>query len=343
MLSAKNSPIIPRQILLVRFSSIGDIVQSTCVAGAIKRTWPDSILVFLVLEKFSPLLENHPFIDEIICLPRTIDIAGLRRLGYHLQSRNFDLVFDLHKSLRSRIILSVMTENNVYSIRKPRLDRWLLTQWHWNRFPQHWTYRHLFFQPLTEAGITYQNTDTPALGIAQEEIELAKRYLKSQGIEQPYIVCIPGAAWSQKTLPVDTYMQAWKRLAPMPVVILGTRRDAICFRLAEKLPEACNLAGKTPLRQSLAILANAQKVIGSDTGLVHAAEALGVPVTMILGPTTKEMGGSTWRPDSYEIATKLWCRPCSQNGKRPCYRSRRYCMTQIEPQQITATMESVTP
>ncbi|MFQ6613787.1 MAG: glycosyltransferase family 9 protein, partial [Fidelibacterota bacterium] len=297
----------PQRILLIRFSSIGDIVQSTCILKPLKRYWPKSTLVFLTLERFAPILESHPSIDEIICIPKTFGRSGLKDIGNSLQSLNFDVVFDLHRSLRSRIILSVMNGSQLFTIRKPRLNRQLLIQWHWNRFPEDWTFRRLFTRPLEEAGVPVDHTDTPFLGMHTDEIDRAKTYLASRGIGPAFLVCVPGAAWRQKTLPVDSLVRALKPLAGIPIVILGTRRDVICYRLAERLPEALNLAGKTNLRRSLAILAGARRVVGSDTGLVHAAEALGVPVTMILGPTTREMGGGTWSSASWQIETDLWC------------------------------------
>ena len=89
----------------------------------------------------------------------------------------------------------------------------------------------------------------------------------------------------------------------------------------------------------MAIIANAKYIIGSDTGLVHAAEALNKFVYMILGPTSKETGAGLQLSKSKIIEKDIWCRPCSQNGSFPCYRREQYCMNSIEVQDILYSMK----
>ena len=81
--------------------------------------------------------------------------------------------------------------------------------------------------------------------------------------------------------------------------------------------------------------------IGSDTGLMHASEAVGVPVAMIMGPTTVQMGGGTMLNRSANIEYDIWCRPCSQNGKSLCFRSEQYCMTKIPSSDVIENVKSI--
>ena len=81
--------------------------------------------------------------------------------------------------------------------------------------------------------------------------------------------------------------------------------------------------------------------VGSDTGMVHASEALGVPVAMVMGPTNAQTGGGTSLDRSVVIEKDIWCRPCSQNGKRPCYRSQQYCMTEISTSDVHRAIQGV--
>jgi len=90
------------------------------------------------------------------------------------------------------------------------------------------------------------------------------------------------------------------------------------------------------LRLSLGIIRNARMAVGSDTGLIHAAEALGTPSVMIMGPTSRETGGGTYLQKSVTLENNnLWCRPCSQNGKQTCFRKKQYCMDLITPKLVT--------
>ena len=119
------------------------------------------------------------------------------------------------------------------------------------------------------------------------------------------------------------------------IILLGTEKDIICNNCALEDDSLINMAGKTEFRQSLAIISEAQIVIGSDTGFVHAAEALGIPAVMLLGPTSTETGAGVTRPISNNIQLPhIWCRPCSQNGSRPCYRSEKFCMNGIHPDTV---------
>ena len=103
-----------------------------------------------------------------------------------------------------------------------------------------------------------------------------------------------------------------------------------------------NFQGKTNVRESLAIISQANLVIGGDTGFVHGAEALKIPVVMIMGPTTIETGGGVNLSISQNIEVNdLWCRPCSQNGSKRCYRNEQYCMSTISSSQVFNAVQKV--
>ena len=134
-----------------------------------------------------------------------------------------------------------------------------------------------------------------------------------------FIVLIPGAAWNQKRWDTRKYVKLINSIS-FPIIILGGKSDSICFDIEAQASNVFNLAGKTSLRGAMAIINNCFYVIGSDTGLSHIAESLNKSVYMILGPTSLETGASVISKSSRVIEKDLWCRPCSQNGKRICYR-----------------------
>ena len=118
-------------------------------------------------------------------------------------------------------------------------------------------------------------------------------------------------------------------------IFLVSESENINSLIYEKNKSVINLSGKTNLRQAMAILSLSESVFGSDTGLLHIAEALGKTANMILGPTSKETGGGVSLKISNNIETDIWCRPCSQNGKNLCYRSKQYCMDLISPSAVS--------
>ncbi|MDP7037242.1 MAG: glycosyltransferase family 9 protein, partial [Candidatus Marinimicrobia bacterium] len=159
-----------------------------------------------------------------------------------------------------------------------------------------------------------------------------------------YLVCIPGAGWRNKTWKTEKYLELFKYFMEnnFEIILLGSKKDVICNDCESENNSLINMAGKTEFRQSLAIISQAQLVIGSDTGFVHAAEALGIPTVMLLGPTSTETGAGVTKTMSKNIQlSHIWCRPCSQNGSRPCYRNERYCMNGIQPDSIINQIEEM--
>ena len=120
--------------------------------------------------------------------------------------------------------------------------------------------------------------------------------------------------------------------------MLGSDKDKINDYIAKLNTNVINLSGKTNLRQAMSVLSLSKVVFGSDTGLLHIAEALGITVNMILGPTSKETGGGVNQKSSKNIEVDIWCRPCSQNGQKYCYRSKQYCMERLSSDMVSSVV-----
>jgi len=149
---------------------------------------------------------------------------------------------------------------------------------------------------------------------------------------------VPGSAWPQKQWQVKKYnnvINELNRRTSKKIIMLGTKNDKICKDISLINDSVVNYSGKTDLRQAMAIISLSDTVFGSDTGLLHIAEAFGKHVSMILGPTSTETGGGVSLKESINIETDIWCRPCSQNGKQKCYRTRQYCMELISSDMVT--------
>ena len=176
------------------------------------------------------------------------------------------------------------------------------------------------------------------LVIQKNEQIAIKYFLKKEGLTGSYITLVPGAAWPQKTWLVNHYKELVNLIINklgLSIIIIGSGNDRICSAIADnKSTEILDLHGKLDIRKSLAIISLGEMTIGSDTGMVHASEALGIPVAMIMGPTNAQTGGGISLDSSVVIEKDIWCRPCSQNGKRPCYRSHQYCMTEISTEDV---------
>jgi len=335
----------PRAILVLRFSSIGDIVQLTSPLKSLRDRFPETRIDVLTLDDYAELLLDHPNINRIIHIPREMKYQELKEIGKMLAKKEYDLIIDLHNVIRSQIIRRQFKTIKKVIYLKPRWKRFKLIELKKNHFPNEFSQRWLYHQCLEELLDNDYRIPKAKLAIQKNEQTEKKLFLEREGLTGPYITLVPGAAWPQKTWLVSHYKELVNLIANklgLSVVIIGSKNDRICSAIAsDKSKKILDLHGKLDIRESLAIISLGEMTVGSDTGMVHASEALGVPVAMVMGPTNVQMGGGVSLDRSAVIQKDIWCRPCSQNGKRPCYRSKQYCMTEISTSDFHHAIQKV--
>ena len=319
-------------------SSIGDIILATSFLDSVKKKYPNSSIDFLIKKEFSPLLQNHPQINNVIELDKSEGLKGLINLGKHLMHQGYYKVFDIHNVFRSKILSFFFKRKIFFQIKKPRLKRFMLFNLKLNFFKKDFSHIRMYHSILEDI----HSFPRTSLYVSSDEINRAKSFLKKEGVDQEFICIVPGAAWKQKQLPVDKYnelIDTLNKKFALKIVLLGSKNDTICDEIKKDI-NIVNLKDKTSLRMAMSILTISEHTFGSDTGLLHASEALNTPVSMILGPTSMETGASINHPNS-KIFEKnnLWCRPCSQNGKRPCIRKEQYCLTGINIHDIAGAFQ----
>ena len=319
-------------------SSIGDIILATSFLDSVKKKYPNSSIDFLIKKEFSPLLQNHPQINNVIELDKSEGLKGLINLGKHLMHQGYYKVFDIHNVFRSKILSFFFKRKIFFQIKKPRLKRFMLFNLKLNFFKKDFSHIKMYHSILEDI----HSFPRTSLYVSSDEINRAKSFLKKEGVDQEFICIVPGAAWKQKQLPVDKYnelIDTLNKKFAFKIVLLGSKNDTICDEIKKDI-NIVNLKDKTSLRMAMSILTISEHTFGSDTGLLHASEALNTPVSMILGPTSMETGASINHPNS-KIFEKnnLWCRPCSQNGKRPCIRKEQYCLTGININDIAGAFQ----
>ena len=326
------------KVLVIRFSSIGDIVLTTSFLNSLKKLNENVEIHYLTLEKFSSILELQPDIDRLIILNGDSATKALFKMNAYIHSLKYDRIYDLHGSIRSRIITFGLNKITT-RVKKPRFSRFMLFQFHINIFADNYSPIIMYHQCLQD----YDQLKTPKtyLRISDSEKLYAKSKLENLGIKEDFIVLIPGAAWAQKQWQVNKYNHVINKIindTGKKIIMLGLKDDLICRRISKVNSKVIDLSGKTNLREAMAIISLSKTAFGSDTGLMHIAESLGKNITMILGPTSKETGANTALVNSRIIESQLWCRPCSQNGKAECYRSIQYCMDVIPVEKVVKSV-----
>ena len=319
------------KILILRFSSIGDIVLTSPVVRHLHNAHTE--IHFLVKNKFRETIQHHPLIRKIHSFEKDpMEIAEA------LMAENFDCVIDLQKNLRSRRIRRALGKPagklNKFNIRKWKMVRFKCRK----RSVPHITERY-----LAAAGFTASQYDRQGLDfyLSEKDREALKKLpaVHAEG----FIGLVIGAAHGTKCFPTDKNISLCQKL-DYPVVILGGPAEraageaiaAVCRGLA------FNACGLFSLCESAAVIEKAQLVISPDTGLMHIAAALKKPLISLWGNTVPEFGMSPCYPKgmeslySIEEVRNLPCRPCSKIGYDVCPKKHFQCMKLQDESAIAA-------
>ncbi len=320
-----------KKFLVVRFSSIGDIVLTTPVVRCLKAEFPDAEVHYLTKIQFKTILVNNPSIDKIHTIKR-----DLKEVLSTLKSEKYDWVIDLHNNLRT-LNLRWALHTKSYQFPKINLKKWLLTTFKVNKMPTlHVVDR--YFQAVEELGV---KNDQKGLDYFIPKVDDIN--LKHYHIPQNYIAFAIGAKFGTKRLPVTKIVEIINQLNTT-VVLLGGKDDVKNAKLiSNDCENVVSLCGDLNLNQSASVVKQADKIITHDTGLMHIASAFNKPIVSIWGNTVPALGMYPYMPEvenNYSIheVRNLSCRPCSKIGYQTCPKKHFNCMNQ---QDIDAIVKAV--
>ena len=319
------------KILIIRFSSIGDIVLTTPVIRCLKTQLEGDIEIhYLTKKTYSSLLENNPYVSKIHSI-----IKSTNEVIEKLQKENFDYVIDLHKNLRSSRVKRQL-EGLSFSFNKLNWQKWLLVNFKINRMPKiHIVDRYL--QSVKALGI---ENDGKGLDYFLSE-EIQEKVLLPTSFPKTYIALVLGATHSTKRLPNDKFKELVSQLK-QHIVLIGGKEDAdLGIELERTDPKRIfNASGKMSLNESSVLLKKASIVITHDTGMMHIAAAFQKKIISIWGNTVPDFGMYPYlnkeHKDSYTVVenNNLSCRPCSKIGFDKCPKGHFKCMTELSIQKI---------
>jgi len=339
-------------ICLIRFSSMGDVVLQTATVNWLRSLFGKKLVVtFVTSREFMSLVEGHPGIDHVLGFDRRKEDWGdfMKRLKAHDEAKPFNLILDLHATLRSfRLKLSFWGVARL-TVDKRRWERFFLTK------IKSVTVRRIFhgkffgLEPQVERiirdlqdifGDTRGVSATKSWRKGKNEEMTSLSELPDYPVPGKYIVLAPSASFAPKRWPVEYFVGLAEKLLQATeyhLVVLAGPEDKFCDAFDRiSSPRLLNLQGKTTLRESMSILSRAELSIGNDSGMNHIAEASEVPVITIFGPTDPLFGFSPHGKKSSFLSKDLWCKPCSTTGKSPCYRKEQYCMKEITVDEVFA-------
>lgn len=310
------------KFLIIRFSSIGDIVLTTPVIRGLKQQVDDAEVHYLTKETYSGMLENNPWLDKVHTLK-----PSLKETLRPLQEEGFDYVIDLHHNLRTWRIKNRLKVLD-FSVNKLNKEKWMMVNLKKNRLPDlHIVDRYmecvkLFDVENDEKGLEY---------FIPEETNV------SQDVDGKYIAFAIGGQHDTKKLPNESIRKICENLN-YPVVLLGGHEDKDAGNeIAQGLDHVYNYCGALNLNESSSFVRDSHAVITHDTGLMHIAAAFSKPVISIWGNTIPEFGMTPYLPESgsriFEVKN-LSCRPCSKIGHNRCPKKHFDCMKKQDIQAI---------
>ncbi len=322
-------------ILVIRFSSAGDIILTSLFMRALRRRFPQAKIHFAVRREFLPLVEHSPCVDRVIAVERGDGLRDLARLKSRLMADvrgDYDIVFDLHDSLRSRYFRFALGKE-LAVVRKPTLKKRLLVRFKKN-----------LLRPIVPIPELYLAVGAP-YGVTNDgkglDLHLGTSWSPIAAIEgRPTVALAPGSQHATKQWPAERYAALGTLLADRldaRIVLLGSpgERD-LCGEIASRIKgETINLAGRTTLLEAAAALDACDALVSNDSALAHVAAARKRPVAAIFGSTVQEFGFAPYGTRSIVVENEgLYCRPCTTIGRESCPEKHFRCMIDLEVERV---------
>jgi lipopolysaccharide heptosyltransferase II len=325
-------------ILLVRFSSIGDILLTTPLVRALARRHPEAKLVYVTKRAMAPLVADNPHLADVVTLEPD---EPVRHLARRLRDLRPTHGLDLHGSLRSAA-LRLLVRCRWAGYRKRKLARTLLisTKLDAYRAPS-LPVAERYFEAARRLDARPDGAP-PELFLGRGATERVAGWLAARGLADASLAALaPGAAHATKRWPMAHWSALAGRLRAMgfePVIVGGPDDRGLAQQLVAEGTGA-SAAGEFSLQETGALLARARVVVSGDTGVMHMATAVGAPVVALFGPTVEQFGFFPYRAPATVLQRALDCRPCSATGTATCPLGHHRCLVDIAPADVVAAVE----
>jgi len=339
---APNIMTPPRRVLIVLLGAIGDVVRALPLLGRIRHAWPDAHIAWAVEPKSSPVLEHHPWLDQVIVYDRTYAPWTFVPFLNRIRAGHFDLVIDLQRHLKSGLASRVSGAR----------DRFGFSASNTKEFNHLFSNHQIAAQPNMRLKLLQYQAFGDALEIpaapiefglaaSNEERERARAMLVDA--PRPMLAVILGSSWPSRiyfpesTAAVigDLARSGGNSPALFPVLLGGPDETGLARDVMRELgaTPALNLAGRTSIRDLIAIFPECAAAFGPDSGPMHIAAAVGCPVVSLWGATAAERS-APWGFAEFAISGAIPCHPCYL---RQCPIGRE-CMRRISPNEVSAAL-----
>ena len=318
------------RILIIRLSSIGDVILTTPILKKIKEKNLDIKIDFLVLDRFKEAIIGNPNIDNLIVFEKGNNdgIKNIRKFAKELKKNNYDYVFDLHSKIRSRLI-TIFIGVKTFRYLKRSLYKTILVKLGLIKYRADSTIVKNYFDAFKVLEIEYAGEDL--------EFNFSKKDKQTEEYYKNYVVFAPGASKNTKKWTVEGFgslANLINKKNKKKIILIGNKGERNeCEDINKKSGNICiNLAGKLSLKESGALLSKADFLITNDSGPFHIGRGVKTKSYVIFGPTDPNMF------EYDELGVLIYgeepCSPCSLHGDKKCPKGHFNCMKNISAEDI---------
>lgn len=324
------------KILVIRFSSIGDVVLTTPVVRCLKKQIPNTEIHYITKKSFSSILENNPYIDKLITINSSIN-----EVISELKAEKYDWIIDLHKNVRT---LSLKQKLKVPSRSFPKIniEKWMLVKFKIDRMPKiHVVDR--YFETVKHLGVNNDLLPCDFFIASDSYVNIPDTF----AISTSFISMAIGAQFATKRLPLQKLIEIITEIN-IPIILVGGSMDShLSSQIIAHFPlkNIKNACGEFSLQQSANIVQQSKLLLTNDTGMMHIASCFEIPTVSVWGNTVPSLGMYPYFPKNAEKFSihevlGLSCRPCSKIGFKKCPKDHFNCMNQQNVEEIISDIQN---
>ena len=324
------------RVLVVRLSSLGDVLLAAPAVRALRARFPSSGIDFLVASEYAAAAALIPCVDRVLTFDRRGGVSALLRARNRL-TRCYTVLVDLQNSARSAFLRATTFPTIWVKAKRYRLRRWLRVCFKWNLYRE---VRPVPVRYLDSLGALGARDDGRGLElrVPADAREWAGAFLTSGVFVTDSVVALcPGARHTTKRWPAERWTELCRKLsaAGSQVLVVGSSSEDSLLAQVAGATIATVVCGRS-IHQVAALFERSALVISNDSGLMHLATGVGRPVVGIFGPTVEEFGFYPFRANSEVISHDLPCRPCSAMGGERCPAKHFRCMLETTVDDVLA-------
>jgi heptosyltransferase-2 len=340
------------KILIIRFSSLGDIVLTSPLVRSLRAQFPRAQIDFLVKEEYADLVRFNPNLSSVIEM-RHGDWEELQTLVNQIQTERYDLVVDLHNSLRSRYIRFLCKARHRVVVDKRVVARFLLVNFKWNWYNGIVPVAERYLETCASFGVR-NDGNGPEVFVPEQTTETMAAFVTKLKLDRYKTVIgfAPTAKHFTKRWLPERFIELGAYCAKelnAKLLIFGGNEDAtecedisqmINIQVGASVSES--VAGQLSLLESIALLDYCHLIVSNDSGMMHLAQARNRNLVAIFGSTVKEFGFFPTTSNSKVIeAASVPCRPCSHIGRAECPKTHFDCMNSVQVEDVVRAVNTL--